>query len=117
MADGSNVNGEAIYGTRPWTHFGEGGSRGFRFTTRGNTLYAIALSWPENEAVIVSLASTNAFAGRIKTVTLLGHKGALAFSQDETGLKIKMPAEKPCDYAWTYKITGLKLYPENSTTR
>jgi len=25
------------------------------------------------------------------------------------GLKIKLPAEKPCDYAFVLKISGLKL--------
>ena len=112
-----DVNGEAIYGTRPWTQFGEGGARGFRFTTKGDTLYAIALSWPETEAVIAALASTNAVAGKVKTVTLLGHKGRLEFTQDATGLKIRMPAAKPCDYAWAFKITGSKHHLENSTAR
>jgi alpha-L-fucosidase len=104
-----DVNGKAIYGTRPWTKFGEGGNRGIRFTTKGNTLYALSLSWPTNEAVITSLTTTNALAGKIKKVELLGHKGKLEFSQDETGLKIKLPAEKPCDYAYVFKIIGLKL--------
>jgi len=104
-----DVNGEAIYGTRPWTRFGEGGSRGFRFTTKDNTLYAISLAWPGNEAVITSLASANILAGKIRKVELLGHRGKLEFSQDGTGLKIKLPVEKPCDFACTFKITGLKL--------
>ena len=104
-----DVNGPAIYGTRPWTKFGEGGNRGFRFTTKDNTLYAISLSWPTNETVITSLATTNTLAGKIKKVELLGHKGRLEFSQDETGLKIKLPANQPCNYAWSFKITGLKL--------
>jgi alpha-L-fucosidase len=104
-----DVNGEAIYGTRPWTKFGEGGGRGFRFATKDNTLYAISLSWPTNEAVIASLATTNTLAGKIKAVELLGHRGKLEFTVDDTGLKIMLPAEKPCDYAYTFRITGLKL--------
>lgn len=104
-----DVNGPAIYDTQPWTQFEEGGRRGFRFTTRGNTLYAIALSWPGSEAIIASLATTNAAAGTVKSVTLLGHQGKLEFTQDKTGLRIKLPARKPCDYAYTLKITGLKL--------
>jgi alpha-L-fucosidase len=35
-----DVNGAAIYGTRPWTKFGEDK---VRFTTNGNLLYAITL--------------------------------------------------------------------------
>ena len=40
---------------------------------------------------------------------MLGHAGALAFTQDAAGLHVKFPAEKPCDYAYVLKITGLKL--------
>jgi alpha-L-fucosidase len=66
LAEWMPANGEAIYGTRPFTVFGEGaqdvkGSGNFnerqsrpytaediRFTTKGDTLYAFALAWPEN---------------------------------------------------------------------
>jgi hypothetical protein len=40
---------------------------------------------------------------------LLGHQGPLEFTQDAEGLKVKMPADRPCDYAFALKITGLKL--------
>jgi alpha-L-fucosidase len=40
---------------------------------------------------------------------MLGHKGDLKFTQDAEGLKVAMPAEQPCQYAFTLKITGLKL--------
>ena len=36
-------------------------------------------------------------------------KGDLKFTQDAEGLKVAMPAEQPCQYAFTLKITGLKL--------
>ena len=58
------VNGEAIYETQPWKVYGEGPTqiaaggfqdasrpeftgRDLRFTTKGDTLYAIALAAPE----------------------------------------------------------------------
>ncbi|HTY86456.1 MAG TPA: alpha-L-fucosidase [Candidatus Acidoferrum sp.] len=100
------VNGDAIYGTRPWTRSGEGGGRGFRFTTKGDTLYAIALSWPTNGAWITAVPSA---VGKVTEVELLGHAGALGFSQDAAGLKIEVPAEKPGDYAYAFRIRGLKL--------
>lgn len=103
------VNGEAIYGSHAWTQFSEGGNRGFRFTVNHGALYAIAFSWPEKGIVIASLAATNAAAGKIKKIELLGHSGTLEFSRDESGLKIMLPAEKPCDYAYVFKITGQKL--------
>jgi alpha-L-fucosidase len=121
-----DVNGEAIYGTCPWTIFGEGNPPRneaaaatdappmftpsmYRFTTKGDTLYAIAIGWPGQEAVITSLATGKAPQGKIESVTLLGTKGEMQFTQDEEGLKIKMPANKPCEYAYAIKIVGLKL--------
>jgi len=118
------INGEAIYGTRPWDRFGEGPSytaqlaganphevgrkpptgTDFRFTTKGNTLYAIALAWPGEQAVITALATGKAPAGKIKSVRLLGSKAALSFSQDESGLKIKLPVERIGNYAYVFRI-------------
>ena len=61
------VNGEAIYGTRPWTKSGEGAlrlgrgqrysAREIRFTTKGGVLYAIAdgLARRADKCVVTSL--------------------------------------------------------------
>ncbi len=95
-----DVNGDAIYGTRPWKQFSEGQ---VRFTTKGNTLYAITLGWPGKDVLIPALAQGK--AGTIEKINLLGHNGDLKFSQDESGLHITLPDEKPCDYAFALKIT------------
>jgi alpha-L-fucosidase len=47
--------------------------------------------------------------GEVRKVELLGHGEPLPFSQDADGLKVKLPSEKPCDYIYTLRITGLKL--------
>jgi alpha-L-fucosidase len=114
------VNGEAIYGTRPWKQFGEGQlklergaaytARDIRFTTKGDTLYAIFLAWPDNgEAVVTALATGQAPAGKIDSVTLLGDAEELEFTQDSSGLHVKFPAAKPGAFAYALKITGLRL--------
>jgi alpha-L-fucosidase len=120
-----SINGEAIYGTRPWKEFGEGptevveGSfndtkrqpftgQDIRFTTRGSTLYAIALAWPGEQLTIRSLGSASPHvSGEVTGVTLLGHPGKLEWSRTESGLTIKLPARKPCDHAYAVKIEGL----------
>jgi alpha-L-fucosidase len=108
------VNGDAIYGTRPWKVSEEGR---VRFTTKGQTLYAISLAWPaNNELVIPALGEGKGLEGKIEKVELLGHNGALEFTQDDAGLKVKFPAEKPCDYAYSLKISGLKLPPAAAST-
>jgi alpha-L-fucosidase len=52
------VNGEAIYGSRPWDNYKEGD---VRFTRKGNVLYAIALEWLGEELRITSLAGREVF--------------------------------------------------------
>jgi hypothetical protein len=37
-------------------------------------------------------------------VELLGFQGKLQWWQDESGLKVAMPAEKPCEHAIALKI-------------
>ena len=58
--------------------------------------------------VIPSLAKGKV-AGKIEKINLLGHKGSLEFSQDEAGLHITMPADKPCDHAFALEISGLEI--------
>ena len=126
MAAWIAVNGEAIYGTRPWKVYGEGPSKAqkggnfnegklkytagdIRFTTKGGALYAIALGLPDdNQIVIRSLATP---AGKIADVSLLGHPGKLDWQQTGDGLVVQMPAQKPCDLALAFKISSGALQP------
>jgi len=115
------VNGQAIYGTHNWVQFSEGGGRrqgglNLRFTVKDEALYAIMLgNWPGAEALITSLGDSQKLDGKIQTVTLLGHEGQLDFTQDAAGLKVKLPGTAPCNYAYTLKITGLKMNPPTWT--
>lgn len=119
MADWIAVNGEAIYGTRPWTTFGEGPVRAeggafkedaaftaedVRFTTKGDTLYAFVLGWPERPLTIRALGTA---AGHVTAVRLLGHDGALQWRQEAGGLTISPPATAPCDDAFAFAIIGV----------
>jgi len=120
-----HVNGEAIYGTRPWIKFGEGPTqmafghmterqnkgfaytaRDIRFTTRENFLYAIALDWPEDGKICVcSLNDTVEISTRgIRSVSLLGSDESLEWSLDGEGLHVMLPEEKPCENAFALKI-------------
>ena len=60
------------------------------------------------DALLPTLAK-NRVAGKIEKINLLGHSGALEFSQDENGLHVTMPEARPCDYAFALEITGLAL--------
>jgi len=119
------VNGEAIYGTRPcWAlGFGEGPHnsggpgfsdrqvdythRDFRFTQKGNVLYAVAMDWPEasDHFLITSLSERLTLAtGGITSVSLLGADAPLDWKLTPEGLWIRRPDVRPCDGAYAFKI-------------
>ncbi len=122
IGDWFAVNGEAIYGTRPWINFGEGPlevveghlserqnpestSEDIRFTTNDGILYAITLDWPEEDLAIRSLGSAKGFLeGEIVSIEMLGSKGSLNWELREDALLVEMPDEKPCDHAFALKI-------------
>jgi len=123
MAAWMPINGEAIFGTRPWTVFGEsphqpqGGNfnegalrytaADIRFTTKGPTLYALILGWPaDGKLRIRSLATP---AGKIDSVALLGSSDPFGWSQQDDGLTVTLPRKRPCDHAYVLKIAGSEL--------
>jgi alpha-L-fucosidase len=87
-------------------------AKDIRFTRRNHTLYATVMAWPDAAPVVItSLATGPSSPGKVKRVELLGHPGPLKFTQDAEGLKVTFPPEKPCDFVYSLKITGLKLPP------
>jgi len=116
------VNGESIYGTRPWKIYGEGPTKvaagsfhdtdtasytaeDFRFTTRGKTLFAIELGWPSTgEAVIRSLGSSAMSSQKIATIGLLGSDVKLPFQQQPDGLHIQLPRQSLGKYAYAFRV-------------
>jgi alpha-L-fucosidase len=112
------VNGDAIYDTHNWVTFAEAEQSAPKiyFTVKGDDLYAIILGkWPGSSVTITSLAQGKNINGMITTITMLGSKEKLTFNQDASGLKVSLPANPPCDIAYTLKITGLKMNPFTTT--
>ena len=122
VGDWLKVNGDAIYGTRPWNIFGEGPTlvkagpfhdtetqiytaQDFRFTTKGPDLYAIELAWPTSgEAVIQSLGTSAATSQPVQSVQMLGANSKLAFEQKQDGLHIKLSDKLSEQPAYAFRI-------------
>jgi alpha-L-fucosidase len=116
------VNGEAIYGTRPWNRFGEGPtevaggafhdadtkaytSEDFRFTTSGSSLYAIELGWPADGRVTIHSLGNDGLAGaRVASVSLLGSEGKILWQQKPDGLRMQLPVQPTVKYAYAFRI-------------
>ena len=97
------VNGEAIYGTRPWVTAESRAGDGIpvRFTRRGESLYATLLDTPS--AGWVEIDGLEAAEGSV--VHLLGNKAPLAWEQREAGLAVLLPETLPVSPAHVVKIT------------
>jgi alpha-L-fucosidase len=116
------VNGEAIYGTRPWKRYGEGPTvvaggafhdtdtnsytpQDFRFTTRGSTLYAIELGWAASGAATIrSLGSDSLGGEKVQSVSLLGSVAKIVWQQMSDGLHLQAPAQPPGHYAYVFDV-------------
>ena len=127
IADWMTVNKEAIFGTRPWKTFGEGpASEGaalsaqsfnegkgkamsaadFRFTQKGNVIYAIKLGSPTNAVRIKSFGKSAGLLDKpVANIELLGSSEKIKWSQYADALTIEVPKKKPSDMAIVFKVT------------
>jgi alpha-L-fucosidase len=120
------VNGEAIYATRPWKIYGEGpdavqsgsfqgksvsklGEKDIRFTRSksGRIVYAMALGWPEGEFVVKALGTASETSpGKVEEVQLLGTDARVTWKQTPAGLSVELPKQyRPAaDYAAALRV-------------
>jgi len=127
-----SVNGEAIYGSRPWKDYGEGPNliqydisghnedgkkkdkkklytdKSIRYTQSadGKTIFAIQLLWSEDGHVIAEKLRQNAglLEGRIRNISLLGSNEKVSWKRRDGGLHMYTNAQKPNEYAYVWKI-------------
>ena len=121
------INGEAIYETRPWKVYGEGpnsvkagsfqgksvsalGAKDIRFTrNKAHTvIYALILGWPAEPILLQSLGSSaSTLPGKIGRVELLGTGAETKWRQQPEGLWVELPSSyRPAvDYAAALKVT------------
>jgi alpha-L-fucosidase len=110
MAQWIQVCGEGVYETRPFRVSGEGHSRvvidhfkedrvewnasDFRFTQKGNTLYAFQMRWPEDHRAVIRTLTPE---DKVESVRLLG-VGEVPFEQSYGALIVSLPEGKPTPY-------------------
>jgi alpha-L-fucosidase len=120
MGKWMKINGEGIYGTRPFTVFGEGPTdvqggffsakadlteKDFRFTAKGDTVFAFIMGAPRDSVLIKTLKKGNYH--NIKSIDVLGLDDNIEFFQEREGLKVIIPGKLPSVYS-----NCLRIIPE-----
>jgi alpha-L-fucosidase len=97
------VNGSAIFGSRPWVRAdgrtGDGTSVRFTASADGRTVHAIVLGPLAGPDVVLEDVAASP-----KRVELLGSRGALRWRREGGGLRIELPAAVPAAPAHTFAI-------------
>ncbi|XP_073678116.1 tissue alpha-L-fucosidase-like [Garra rufa] len=99
------VNGEAIYATKPWRVQTENATVPVWYTSKNNTVYAIFTSNPMQDTFTLSTPKTSSNT----VVTLLGNSMPLKWAPlHSTGLTVMMPdlPFSPAE-AWTLMLDGV----------
>jgi alpha-L-fucosidase len=96
------INGEAIYGTRPWVK-AEGKTLNgldIRYTQKNNILYAILLEKPKGQQIIIKEPEISQILG----VNLLGLNEKVSWEYNEQNLIIEVPKSLWDSPAYSFKI-------------
>jgi alpha-L-fucosidase len=80
------INGEAVYGSRP---FEDCGDYTVSYTRNNSFVYAAIFNWSDSTKLLNALRSGGSTLGNITKVELLGSDVILNFVQDENGLTVK----------------------------
>ncbi|ESP01432.1 hypothetical protein LOTGIDRAFT_230702 [Lottia gigantea] len=113
MGDWLKVNGEAIYGSVPWSHQNDTVTRGIWYTSKkgpeGRIVYASISSWPEKDQLFLGAPKPTAST----KVTLLGYPQQFEFKPGPSGgITLSIPVisifDMPCQWVWIFKMEGLK---------
>ncbi|XP_066982311.1 alpha-L-fucosidase-like [Macrobrachium rosenbergii] len=105
MGDWLDVNGQAVYGSRPWAYQNDTLTPGVWYTSNNNNVYAIVLSWPEDDLLplgsVVSTPETK--------VNMLGYQGELTFAAGSPGIEVTFPnmAKVKSKWAWVLELIAV----------
>lgn len=113
------VNGESVYGTKPWKTSGDGTQR---IVTKGkNTLYLSLMELPtDNKVLIPYVVPEKGKSLGIYSVSILGAENAkVNWNSDENGLHLEIPEDIDFKHALVFRIqaNSLENYDEKAVQK
>jgi alpha-L-fucosidase len=79
------INGEAVYGSRPFEVYGE---KNVCYTRNNGHVYATVFNWNDSTITFKELHSNGNTLGNVTNVEIIGSNAEMEFVQNETGLTI-----------------------------
>ncbi|CAL4063220.1 unnamed protein product [Meganyctiphanes norvegica] len=107
MGSWLDINGEGIYGSKPWAHQNDTLTEGVWYTAKDDAVYAFVLSWPEGDTL--HLESIQLPEGPGTSIEMLGYDGGPLIGVESGGvLEVSFPpmSEVSSQWAWTLVFTG-----------
>ncbi len=103
-----DVNGEALYGTRPTPPYKIGNTC---LTKKGDTIYAICLASEGQNAPPAEIALPD--IAQAKAVRLLGSDAQVTVTPGAKGSVLSIPEQArrspPCQHAWSFELIGAEI--------
>ncbi|XP_071965748.1 alpha-L-fucosidase-like [Antedon mediterranea] len=107
LGDWMRVNGEAIYGTKPWRAQNDTLSPYVWYTSTKDAVYAIVLTWPKSGNVTIAAPRVSPNT----SVQMLGYPTPLKWTVTNNHTAIILPVitpdSLPCKYAWVLKLQNI----------
>ena len=102
------INGEAVYGSRPFEIFGD---KTVLYTRNQGNVYATLLDWDGNPVTLSALHIGGTTLGKVSKVEMLGSDLSMKFVQDDKGLTVtpdgslkKLPGISDQSLASKYRV-------------
>ncbi|MFV8346992.1 alpha-L-fucosidase [Flavobacterium sp. ZB4P13] len=97
------TNGEAIYGSRMFTVFGEGEKTRYTQTKDGHAKYIFLFDFPKGKQLLTKIT----FSKNTK-LELLGSKSKLSWKQNGNAVEVSIPAslKSVTDHVWVIKVSN-----------
>jgi alpha-L-fucosidase len=79
------INGEAVYGSRPYEVYGD---NSVCYSRNNGKVYATLMDWQGGQITLKALSAGGATLGKVSKVEMLGSDEALTFVQNDQGLTV-----------------------------
>jgi len=112
MGEWIRINGEVIYNSRSLKNYNENDSLYYVTNKDGSEVFAVATAWPGSELSFARIAPAEG-----SEIFMFGYDQPLEWSKGEDGYtrivipsELQEPENRPCNYAWTFRIKPAENY-------